>query len=58
MFKAKAVFGLLPTEASAIQAADALKAAGFPADHISALFPDKSYTSEASVSAPRKVAAR
>jgi len=46
MSKAKAVFGLLPTEASAIQAANALKAAGFAADDISALFPDKSGTKD------------
>jgi len=46
MSKAKAVFGLLPTEASAIQAANALKAAGFAADDISALLPDKSGTKD------------
>ena len=46
MSKTKAVFGILPTEASAIQAADALKAAGFSADDISALFPDKSGTKD------------
>ena len=46
MSKTKAVFGILPTEASAIQATDALKAAGFRADDISALFPDKSGTKD------------
>jgi len=46
MSKTKAVFGILPTEASAIQAADALKAAGFSAGDISALFPDKSGTKD------------
>jgi len=46
MAKSKAVFGILPTEASAIQAANAVKAAGFPADDISALFPDKSGTKD------------
>jgi hypothetical protein len=46
MSKTKAVFGILPTEASAKQAADALKAAGFSADDISALFPDRSGTKD------------
>jgi hypothetical protein len=46
MSKIKAVFGILPTDASAIQAADALEAAGFSADEISALFPDKSRTKD------------
>jgi hypothetical protein len=46
MSKTKAVFGLLPTEASATEAVNSLKAAGFPADDISALFPDKSGTKD------------
>jgi hypothetical protein len=46
MSKTKAVFGIMPTEASAIQATNALKAAGFSTDDISALFPDKSGTKD------------
>jgi len=46
MSKTKAVFGIMPTETAAIQAADALKAAGFTADDISALFPDRSGTKD------------
>jgi len=41
MSKTKAVFGILPTEAAAISAGESLKAHGFSADDISALFPDK-----------------
>ena len=46
MTKTKAVFGILPTQASAMRATDELKAAGFRADDISALFPDKSGTKD------------
>lgn len=46
MSKTKAVFGILKSEASAIQASNALKTAGFSADDISALFPDKSGTKD------------
>jgi hypothetical protein len=46
MAKNKAVFGILPTEAAAIQAANDLKAAGFPPADISALFPDRSGTKD------------
>lgn len=46
MSKTKAVFGILPTETAAIRAADALKAAGFSTDDISALFPDRSGTKD------------
>lgn len=61
MSKTKAVFGILPTEASAIQAADALKAEGFSTDDISALFPDKhgtkDFAHEQNTKAPEGVAA-
>lgn len=40
----KAVFGIVPTEAAAEQIAVNLKAAGFRADDISVLFPDKNAT--------------
>lgn len=46
MSRTKAVYGLLPTEASAIEAANALKTAGFRAEDISALFPDKGGTKD------------
>lgn len=46
MSKTKAVFGILPTEAAAIRAAEGLKVAGFSADDISALFPDKRGTKD------------
>lgn len=46
MSKTKAVFGIMPSEAAAIQAADALKASGFSADDISALLPDRSGTKD------------
>ncbi len=46
MSKSKAVFGIMPTEASAVQATNELKAAGFSADDISALFPDKRGTKD------------
>jgi hypothetical protein len=46
MPRTSAVFGILPTQSAAIAATDALKAAGFPADDISALFPDTSGTKE------------
>ncbi len=46
MTSTSAVFGILPTEASAIEATNALKSAGFPASDISALFPDKSGSKE------------
>jgi hypothetical protein len=46
MTRTQAVFGILPTEASAIQVANELKAAGFPPDDISALFPDSGGTKD------------
>lgn len=46
MAKSKSVFGIMPSEASAIQAAEALKSAGFLPNDISALFPDKSGTKD------------
>jgi hypothetical protein len=46
MSKTKAVFGILPTEAAAIKATEALKNAGFSTDDISALFPDKHGTKD------------
>jgi len=46
MAKSKAVFGIMPDESSAVRAADALKAAGFSANDISALFPDKAGTKD------------
>ena len=46
MSKTKAVFGILSTEVAAVRAAEALKAAGFSSDDISALFPDKRGTKD------------
>lgn len=46
MSKTKAVFGILPNETAAIRAVDALKAADFHTDDISALFPDKGGTKD------------
>jgi hypothetical protein len=43
---AKAVFGMALTEAQAIRIVDNLKAAGFSANDISVLFPDKSGTKD------------
>ena len=61
MSKSKAVFGIVPTEAAAIQAANALKAAGFSTDDISALFPDQSgskdFAHEQNTKAPEGAAA-
>ena len=46
MSKTKAVFGIVSNQALAIRTVDALKVAGFSADDISALFPDKSGTKD------------
>jgi hypothetical protein len=43
---AKAVFGIAKTEAQAIRVVEQLKAAGFSANDISVLFPDKSGTKD------------
>jgi heat induced stress protein YflT len=43
---AKAVFGMARTEAQAIRIVDELKAAGFSANDISVLFPDKHGTKD------------
>ena len=61
MSKNKAVFGIVSNQALAIRTVDALKTAGFSADDISALFPDKSgskdFAHEQNTKAPEGAAA-